>query len=458
MAKDQTTKPTGRGDAGDRPVTRVIGEWTNLHLWQIQPVRDVLVVAAVFGIVQLGYMLRLVTVPLLLAMLLAYLFEPIVQKLTKKFAWMSRNFAAGAIIATVALVIVIPATIAISFGVVQAAGFVARASNSAIHLYEFLDHARLNPLWAPDQSAEEFLATQPAEAREAYESLPEGFWNTAAQFMASNVDVKNEVIQWMGEQAGDDAEFEDWARQNAGKAASILTRGAIGSLSFVIGTATAIGFIAFQLFLTAFFFFFFSSGYGKVLAFWESLIPEKRKSKVVDLVRQMDGVIAGFIRGRLTIALIQAGVFAIGYFLAGVPAAFILGIAVGILSIVPYLALIGIPVSLSLIFLDPPEGFRSAWWWMTFAPVAIYFIGQALDDYVLTPMIQGKSTDMDTPTVLFASLAGGVLGGVYGLLVAIPVAACLKIVIREVLWPKVQEWAQGRAKDPLPLGQKDGAE
>jgi len=94
-------------------------------------------------------------------------------------------------------------------------------------------------------------------------------------------------------------------------------------------------------------------------------------------------------------------------------------------------------------------------WWILLAPTAIYFAGQMLDDYVLTPAIQGPATDMDTPTVLFASIAGGILAGFYGLLVAIPVAACLKIVVRALVWPKFDAWARGEANDPLPLGRGD---
>jgi predicted PurR-regulated permease PerM len=85
------------------------------------------------------------------------------------------------------------------------------------------------------------------------------------------------------------------------------------------------------------------------------------------------------------------------------------------------------------------------------APVVVFAVAQAMDDYVLTPRIQGQSTDMNTPAILFASLAGGVLAGVYGLLLAIPVAACLNILLKEVFWPKFKEWAEGRASDFLPI-------
>jgi len=50
-----------------------------------------------------------------------------------------------------------------------------------------------------------------------------------------------------------------------------------------------------------------------------------------------------------------------------------------------------------------------------------------------------------------AVLAGGSLGGVYGMLLAIPVAACMKIALRELLLPRIKQWVEGRAKDPLPM-------
>lgn len=56
--------------------------------------------------------------------------------------------------------------------------------------------------------------------------------------------------------------------------------------------------------------------------------------------------------------------FSVGYFLIGVPGAFILGPVVAILSIVPYLALIGLPISVSLLALQGHDGFRGEWWWI----------------------------------------------------------------------------------------------
>jgi predicted PurR-regulated permease PerM len=110
-----------------------------------------------------------------------------------------------------------------------------------------------------------------------------------------------------------------------------------------------------------------------------------------------------------------------------------------------------------LMWLQPstPLGdWQMAWWWVVFAPIAVYMGAQVLDDWVLTPLIQGKNVDMDAPTILFASLAGGILAGLYGVLIAIPAAACIKILINDVVWPRVGAWARGESPDPLPWGRR----
>ncbi|MEM1424844.1 MAG: AI-2E family transporter [Planctomycetota bacterium] len=249
-----------------------------------------------------------------------------------------------------------------------------------------------------------------------------------------------------------------WFDENRGSIGAEIGTGAveIGSwlVSFLARLAGTLFGLGFGAFLVLFFFFFFSTGLGQVKRFFERLVPRQNRKTVFSLASQMDAVIAAFIRGRLTIMAILATLFVVGYWLIGVPAPLLLGIGVGILSAVPYLSLVGVPVSIILMALEPGTGFQASWWWIVGAPIGVYMIVQATDDYIWTPLIQGKATDMDTPTILFAVLGGGVLFGIYGVLVAIPVAACLKILIREVVWPKVVEWVEGRSKDPLPIDSK----
>ena len=127
----------------------------------------------------------------------------------------------------------------------------------------------------------------------------------------------------------------------------------------------------------------------------------------------------------------------------------------GIFCAVPYLSVVGVPVAIGLLFVDQmsqPEAGRYAWWGIILWPSLVYMIGQWTDDWVLTPLIQGKVTDLDPVSIVVAILAGGSLAGLYGMLLAVPVAACIKIALREIVMPAIRNWSEGRSKDPLPGG------
>lgn len=442
-----------------------VRDWRDMHLWQFQPVRDVLVVLGVWGLFTLGYALRAVTVPMLLALLLAYLVEPIVRWMTSKYDWVSRPVAAGALIAALGLAVIAPVSLGVVFGAGQAVGAVDRFAQNVSSLQASIDEpentglreALPNEGWrrARDYLAGLDVPVVPDEEGADGAEQPSGDADSSAVIeseLTTSQKLGRRLIDaargWFGENT------EAIGKEIGGGALEVgawVARTAIG----VTGTLFALGFSAF---LVMFFFFFFSTGLGEVRSFFERIVPKQHRRTVFSLVGKMDAVIAAFIRGRLTIMAILSAEFVVAYWVIGVPAPLLLGIVVGVLSAVPYLSLIGVPVSILLMTLEPSGSmsFMSAWWWIIFAPIGAYMLVQATDDYIWTPVIQGKATDMDTPTILFAVLAGGVLFGIYGVLVAIPVAACLKILIREVFWPKVVDWIEGEASDPLPLD-KGGA-
>lgn len=426
------------------PARRSLPDWARLHLWQMQPVRDVLLGLSVFALIWVGQKTSVVTVPLLLAILLAYLFEPLIAWLVGRLG-ISRRVAVGGIIASVVVFVLVPAVIALTFGVAQLAMFASQTVDNVVSV----------------QAAAS--ADSPQESQEiiADWNSRHGWPESAAP--GSDGEARfSPTWQWVYLQLtapdSEGAPFRDalqaamdWVDENREQVATTAANVGIETVNRVLGWVGAAFGIGFMAFITIFFFFFMATEWVKVKGFGAKLLPDKNRDRIVDLLQKFDRVISGFIRGRLTIAFIQGIVFSIAYFAIGVPGAFILGPAVAVLSIVPYLALVGLPISVSLLWLEGHTGFRGQWWWVLGAPTAVYFIGQALDDYVWTPLIQGKSTGMDTPTILFASLAGGALFGVFGLLIAIPIAACVKILVQEIFWPRFKEWAEGRAGDPLPI-------
>jgi len=459
------------GDDGSGKGERDGIDWRTLHLWQIQPVRDVLLVLAIFGLLYFGYLISVVTIPLLLALLFAYLFEPVVQRLTR-LSWVSRQGAAASIIAAAVVVIVVPLVLGLGFAIVQGAQFAQEFTSNTRALVASIenpdDEAVLERvptigLWRDIRTAvleaEEIEAAEQAAAEEPAQEDADGAPPDAEAEQPTDEDAGALDLDLMSAVyvvAYDALKYAGrWIDQNREAAGQRAIATGQGALKAAIDALTRVSVIGFGAFLTAFFFFFMSSSFGKVLHFFQELLPDEHESRIIDLASKMDAVIAGFVRGRLTIAAIQSVIFVVGYWAIGVPAPLILGPIVGLLSIVPYVALVGIPISVVLLALDPGAGWQSQWWWILGAPVVVYFIVQALDDYVWTPLIQGKSTNMETPFILFASLAGGALAGVYGLLLGIPVAACAKILITEVVWPRFEAWKQGEAIDPLPFGGKN---
>jgi predicted PurR-regulated permease PerM len=476
-------------------------DWKSLHLWQMQPVRDVLVFAGVFGVLYLGYLLSIVTVPLLLALALAYLFEPVVGALERR-GLMRRPVSAIAIIVLAFLVVVVPLVGGLFAGGVQASQAARTVATKVDLVYRSTqrpdDAELLDRLYPPIERVKpekertsnawvdirNWLVEQErrAEASRDAADRPIPVPDKTPVVPAPTPDPGADVAPDLKPDAKPDAKPDDedpglmraaltelvppeaayavaqwiigWVQTNAetlGQRAIEAGGGAVGAIG---GALRWLGQVAFGAFLTAFFFYFFVVGFARVLRFGEGLVPTRNRERILDLVRKMDRVIAGFIRGRLTIASILIVYYVVGYWIIGVPAFLILGILVGFLTLVPYAAGIGIPVAMFLLWLAAHAGVRGEWWWVIGAPLAVHGFQQVIDDYMLTPRIQGKSTNMDMPTVLFASIAGGVLAGFYGLLLAIPVAACIKILLTEVFWPRFKEWSEGRARDFLPIGKE----
>jgi predicted PurR-regulated permease PerM len=427
-----------------------------------------MVVATVLAVVYLGYQIRLVTVPMLLAIALAYLFEPLVRWLQHKRIC-SRRVAALGIILCSALLFVVPLTVGAGFAVVQGARAATEIANNVSRVQKSLESPLDDGLRAVVKPGawlkiRDTLAGHPdglGGVRPTVEvAAPDATPQPANMNMTHRIfgrpemrELGQRAVAWLNEHA---AELSATLGRNVASSGASAARAAVT-------TATTVGTIIFQAILTAMFFYFMSTGWESVLGFWESFIPTSQRGRVLEVLGKMDRAIAGFVRGRVTICIILAVYFTIAYWLAGVPMPLLLGPIVGMLCIVPYMQLIGVPVAMLLMWLGGVEGpiiapelcsGSGGLWWILLAPPIIHILANAMDDYILNPTIQGKHTELALPAIIFASIAGGALAGIYGLLLAIPVAACLRILMKEVFWPRLQAWVRGEAKDVLPFGKE----
>jgi predicted PurR-regulated permease PerM len=125
-----------------------------------------------------------------------------------------------------------------------------------------------------------------------------------------------------------------------------------------------------------------------------------------------------------------------------VPYWLVLGISAGILNFIPYAA--GLAWLAAILSKGLAIGFSNGfdWWSIIIWPSLVYCIVQFADGWLLTPWIQGGSLNLSTVTIIIIVLIGGALGGIYGLLLCIPIAACTKILFTELVLPHLHQWTE----------------
>lgn len=457
---DGMPNPADGRPHAEAPHTQGTLDLRTAHLWHLQPVRDILVIAIVVLTIYAGYAMRTVTVPLLVALALAYLVEPVVSRLSR-WRRMNRPLAVGAILSVLGVVLGISIALVVPLAVGQTLSF---AENLRNHRYDgaieraiqvipeqFRDDAQswVDRVILPKRAGEEGASTSEAESapKESAQTTGEPSAvpapttpapTTPAPAQAQSQDVLSTLPESVRSVGLDNPIF------------SILGAGSRQVYSIVL-RVLELGLVAF---LIPFYFYYFSVHWPAITGFFAKLVPDERKGTVFDIVSEMDRAVAGFVRGRIVICVMMGVMFAIGWQICGVPYGIALGLLTGAFSIVPYLGGVGVPVAVGLLIIDQfglPVDQRMPVWGMLLWPTLVFVIVQTIEGYLLTPVIAGKATNLDPVTIVVAILAGGSVAGVYGMLLAIPTAACGKIAIKRIVMPRLIEFARGRVSDPLPI-------
>lgn len=170
------------------------------------------------------------------------------------------------------------------------------------------------------------------------------------------------------------------------------------------------------------FFFLMADGGDPTHRLSEHLVflrPRIRED-VVFLVREFIGIVVAFFRGQLLIGLIMGVLLATGFSIAGLRFGLALGIVIGLLNIVPYLgSILGLSIVIPLAALQPGGGL-----WLVGACLGVFVGVQAIEGWFLTPRIMGKQTGLHPVAIIFAVFFWGeALGGILGMLLAVPLTA-----------------------------------
>ncbi|MGG2400109.1 AI-2E family transporter [Pseudomonas sp. SH1-B] len=156
------------------------------------------------------------------------------------------------------------------------------------------------------------------------------------------------------------------------------------------------------------------------------LLPRQREGLVVKLASDCHEVLGAFLRGQLLVMLALSVIYATGLMLVGLELGLLIGVLAGLASIVPYMGfIVGIGAALTAALfqfgLDP---------YPLLGIGVVFMIGQMLEGMVLTPMLVGDRIGLHPVAVIFAILAGGQLFGFTGVLLALPVAAVIMVLLR----------------------------
>jgi predicted PurR-regulated permease PerM len=218
--------------------------------------------------------------------------------------------------------------------------------------------------------------------------------------------------------------FENNMRSLAPEAAGTVQT-VIGAL--VGGTASVFGALA-GIVLVPVLAFYLLKDFDIITAHALALVPARERDRVASTAREVDEVLGHFLRGQLTVMAILAALYAGGYSAIGVPLAVPIGVVAGLLSFIPYVGS-GVALGLGVLMVV----LHWSGWGPLVGVLIVYACVQTAEGLVITPRIVGDKLGLSPVWVLLALMAGGELFGFVGVMLALPAAAVAKVFAMHAL-------------------------
>lgn len=176
--------------------------------------------------------------------------------------------------------------------------------------------------------------------------------------------------------------------------------------------------------LTFIYVIFVMLDYNQLMSGFRKVVPPRYRAKVYPIFDDIKVNMSKYFRSQALIAACAALFYCIGFSIAGLPLAIVMGITVGILYMIPYVQYVTIIPVIILCYLDSLTG--TAGFWTEFGKcIAVYIISQSVCDYVLTPKIMGKSLGLNPAIILLSLSVWGTLLGIIGMIIALPLTSLL---------------------------------
>lgn len=339
-----------------------------------------------------------ILLPFVAGMAIAYLLDPVADWFEKRgFSRLMATLAIAVLlllIIVLGLVLIVPLLIEQLFGLIEALRpYIPETLRTLFGLADD-DFRAISALLTPSSEAD--LATRSA-------LLP-----TEWSF--------NAIIAWLGTMNFD--AIRAFVEANAGTMAALLGR--------VFDQGAAVFGVLSTLVITPIVATYMLYDWDRLVTRGDELLPREHAATIRRLLKQINQVLSGFIRGQFVLAMILGAFYAIALSAVGLNFGLLIGLGAGLLSFIPYIGSVtGFVVSVGVALVQ----FWATPWWIV-AVAGIFAFGQFAEGNFLQPKIVGDATGLHPVALFFALLAFGSLFGFVGLLIAVPLAASIGVLVR----------------------------
>lgn len=335
--------------------------------------RYVLIFSVIFLTGFLLYALRSVLLPFVVGIVIAYFLDPLVNKLVAKIK-ISRTTATSLVLGLF-LLILLPILI-------LAGGMLfSQVGDFLINLPNYMENF-VNKIKELLSSAKEYL--------------PAGVWENANQLWQGNIgDSIKPVVK-------------------------IVQKVAVNGFAFIN--------VLSLLLISPVVAFYMLRDWHEFTGKLFDLVPRKYKKDVTEGVAATDRIISGYLRGQMLVCVALGTFYSLGLWAIGLNLGVFVGFMAGLISFIPYVGSISGFLAAMILAVTQFGTLPKI-----LAVVAVFAVGQFLEGNFLTPKLVGENIGLHPVWVMFSLLAGGVLLGLLGMIIAVPAAACIGVLLRYLL-------------------------
>ena len=197
--------------------------------------------------------------------------------------------------------------------------------------------------------------------------------------------------------------------------------------------------------------FFFLYEWNDIKSSIKKYLPAFYKDRIIDIVCKVDKAVSSFFRGRLIICILKSLIIGLGLWICGIRFSMFIGLLAGFMSIIPMFGpIIGSIPAFTFVVIDHHSSSS-----VFIAVIAVFLIAEFIEGVFLQPYILGSETGLHPITLIVSFMVFGKIFGTFGLLLAVPLMAIVKILGIEFLLPMVEEFAEPQDEEKIDNSDSD---